>query len=58
MPQNNVDPNRVIQALSAQLAQANLQNTMLQIALDDANTAIAEHKIAASVDTDPAADGT
>lgn len=52
---NNVDPNKVIQALSAQLAQANLQNTMLQIALDDANTAIAEHKIASSVDTDPAA---
>lgn len=55
---NNVDPNRVIQALSAQLAQANLQNTMLTIALDDANSALAEHKIAASVDTAPAADGT
>ena len=52
MAQNNVDPNRVIQALSAQLAQANLQNTMLQIALDDANTVIAKHA-GTSVETPP-----
>lgn len=57
MAQNNVDPNRVIQALSAQLAQANLQNTMLQIALDDANTVIAK-QAGKTDDTAPAADGT
>lgn len=57
MAQNNVDPNRVIQALSAQLAQATLQNTMLQIALDDANAVIAKTGSAGD-DTAAAADGT
>jgi len=57
MAQTNVDPNRVIQALSLQLAEANLQNTLLQIALDDANTVIANIG-AKSDETAQAADGT
>ena len=57
MAQNTVDPNRVIQALSAQLAQANLQNTMLSLALDDANTVIAKHGLAAD-DNAASPDGT
>jgi hypothetical protein len=57
MAQNTVDPNRVIQALSAQLAQANLQNTMLSLALDDANAVIAKHGLAAD-DNAASPDGT
>jgi hypothetical protein len=57
MAQTNLDPNRVIQSLSLQLAQANLENTMLRMELDDANAVIA--KIGAKSDeTAPAADGT
>lgn len=43
MPQTNVDANRVIEALSAQLAQANLNNTILQLQLSDAQTALTTH---------------
>lgn len=57
MAQTNLDPNRVIQSLSLQLAQANLNNTMLQLALDDANAVIAK-TTAKSDETVPAADGT
>jgi hypothetical protein len=38
---------RLIQNLSAQLAQANLDNTILQIKLSDANALLAEHNIGA-----------
>jgi hypothetical protein len=57
MAQNDLDPNRVIQALSLQLAQANLQNTVLRLELEDANTVIANIGARAD-DTVPAADGT
>ena len=57
MAQNNLDPNRVIQSLSLQLAQANLQNTMLQMQLDDAMKVI-EKQAGKTDETAPAADGT
>ena len=57
MAQNNLDPNRVIQSLSLQLAQANLQNTMLQLQLEDANRVI-EKQAGKTDETVPAADGT
>ena len=55
MAQTNIDANRVIQSLSAQLAQANLQNTILQLELSDAQAVIAKHKMAS--DETPASDG-
>lgn len=57
MAQTNLDPNRVIQSLSLQLAQANLQNTLLQLELDDARKVI-EKTGAKTDETVPAADGT
>lgn len=56
MAQTNVDPNRVIQALGAQVAQLTLQNTMLTIALEDAQAAHAA--LAKQLGVEPGPDGT
>lgn len=47
MAQNNVDPEQVIQALGSEIGALRVENTMLRLALNAANTEIAEHTIAA-----------
>ena len=49
---NNVDPNRVIQKLSAQLSAVTTELFATQVALEDANTVIAKHSMG-----EPAPDG-
>lgn len=48
MAQNNVDPERVIESLGRQIAQLTVQNTMLSIALEDANRRAADAVAAAA----------
>jgi hypothetical protein len=43
MAQNNVDPNRVIQKLTAQLSAVTVELAATQVALEDANAVIAKH---------------
>lgn len=45
---NNVDPNRVIQKLTIALSNTQVELAMTQVALEDANAAIAKHGMAES----------